>query len=407
MNLSYRLLNDLALKYRNSFYLFHENAFLHNYKLMIDNFRSIYRNTHIAYSYKTNYLPCIGKLVYGAGGFAEVTSAAEYEIAKKIEIPGSRIILNGPIHENTLLEQCITTGCMVNADGFSQLSQIKRICDQYPDVQFKIGLRLNIKNTEKFISRFGFSVRDGAATKAVKFINNLHNCQIAGLHTHYWLPGRKPVSFAERLTEMASFAKEHQIISNLEYLNIGGSMYGPMTSFLKNQFSDPIPTFEEYTQIIGKAMKFHFPDEKTTLFVEPGISLVGNTLDFICQVVDLKSIGKTHFAVVSGSVHNVKPSLHPFNLQVQTFAKTPDLRKTKNYQIAGYTCLEYDILRKNLRTSLGIGDFLCFRNVGGYTITMKPPFIKGAPAIVKVSDNDLELVRRTESFDDWFGTFVV
>jgi diaminopimelate decarboxylase len=52
------------------------------------------------------------------------------------------------------------------------------------------------------------------------------------------------------------------------------------------------------------------------------------------------------------------------------------------------------------------GDFVVFENVGAYTVVMKPPFIRPAPAILVCDGGDsFAVARRAERFDDLFGAF--
>ena len=66
--LSYELLDEAAKKFGESFYLLDREQIRRNYERMLYAFRNIYQNTAIAYSYKTNYIPKICKLINGLGG---------------------------------------------------------------------------------------------------------------------------------------------------------------------------------------------------------------------------------------------------------------------------------------------------------------------------------------------------
>ena len=66
----------------STYYVFKEKDFIDNYKSFFDTFRKYYSNYQIAYSYKTNYTPYICKLVKELGGYAEVVSKMEYDLAK-------------------------------------------------------------------------------------------------------------------------------------------------------------------------------------------------------------------------------------------------------------------------------------------------------------------------------------
>src|SRR5215470_8640226 len=59
-------------------------------------FRVLYPGTEIAYSYKTNYLTGVRAALHEEGAWAEVVSGLEYEMARRLGVPGQRIDCNGP-----------------------------------------------------------------------------------------------------------------------------------------------------------------------------------------------------------------------------------------------------------------------------------------------------------------------
>ena len=64
----------LANEYGNAFYLLDTEAFRENYQELSAEFKKRYSKFNIAYSYKTNYIPDLVKIVNEFGGFAEVVS---------------------------------------------------------------------------------------------------------------------------------------------------------------------------------------------------------------------------------------------------------------------------------------------------------------------------------------------
>ena len=54
-----RLVDRITGEFGSPVYVFHEEAFAANYRALLEAFRAIYPKYNIAYSYKTNYTPCI------------------------------------------------------------------------------------------------------------------------------------------------------------------------------------------------------------------------------------------------------------------------------------------------------------------------------------------------------------
>jgi len=77
-----------------------------------------------------------------------------------------------------------------------------------------------------------------------------------------------------------------------------------------------------------------------------------------------------------------------------------------NIYYSGYTCIESDYLYKKYSGEIAIDDFVIFREVGSYSIVMKPPFIKPNVGIVEiVDDNSYKVIKEKETFDDIFHTY--
>ena len=81
--------------------------------------------------------------------------------------------------------------------------------------------------------------------------------------------------------------------------------------------------------------------------------------------------------------------------------------KPKTYTVSGYTCLEDDILYRDLKTNLYAGDVLCFGNAGAYTNVLKPPFIQvGCKIVMKTETGKLQLIKRTETVEDILTSYL-
>ena len=72
----------------------------------------------------------------------------------------------------------------------------------------------------------------------------------------------------------------------------------------------------------------------------------------------------------------------------------------------GYTCLEQDVMRKNVNCRISVGDYVVVGNVGGYSNVLKPPFIWPNCAMVAINGDKVELMKKRESYDDVLGTYL-
>lgn len=84
IELNYAEINCIAKQYGSPFYIFDQVRFQENINNFSTAMRSCYEPFLLGYSYKTNYLPRACQLVKRSGGYAEVVSRLEYDLAVKL-----------------------------------------------------------------------------------------------------------------------------------------------------------------------------------------------------------------------------------------------------------------------------------------------------------------------------------
>jgi diaminopimelate decarboxylase len=410
MTITWDVLESLSKKFGESFYLLDSQKFKRNYHEFLKAFRDIYPNTFIAYSYKTNYLPKLCKLINYHGGYAEVVSEMEYDLAIKVGVSPKKIIFNGPYKNERSVEKALIKGGVVNLDANYELDFITKIAKKYPDNVFSIGIRCNFDINNSQTSRFGFDVESDDLNKIFSTIKEFNNVDIKGLHCHF--PNRNIESFSSRVNQMLSLTKEY-FSSPPEFIDLGGGFFGKMSQMLKNQFDVEVPSYKEYADVIATKFNEFYHDVEISmrpkLILEPGSALVADTMKFAAKVINIKDIRSKKIATVSGSMYNINPTPNNKNLPINVYQNlnNSNLQKHENLDFGGYTCIESDYLYKGYCGPLNIGDYIVFDNVGSYSIVLKPPFIlPNFPVIdYNFTDNSFELVKDGERLEDIFKTF--
>lgn len=185
MKVTIEMLKEIGHSYGDSFYILDTNQFEMNYIELQEAFRDIYENTHIAYSYKTNYTPRLCKIVDQLGGFAEVVSDMEYNIAKKIGVEPKKIYFNGPYKDPFAIKELLLSGGTVNIDSDYDLNIIKEIALNNPSNELSVGIRCNFDIQDGVLSRFGFDVNSIEFEDALNLIRKIPNIKLEGLHSHF------------------------------------------------------------------------------------------------------------------------------------------------------------------------------------------------------------------------------
>ncbi|MGC4002360.1 MAG: hypothetical protein QM811_04120 [Pirellulales bacterium] len=393
------------------FYLFDQQRFINNYERFETAFVDRYNNTRIGYSYKTNYLPWICRIVRDHGGIAEVVSRLEYDLALRINQNPQDILFNGPLKESRDLELALDLGSSVNLDAEHELDVVARYSQCHPDRQFRVGLRININLSDtqgtSYVQdglvggRFGFSI-----VRIGEIVTRLAKAGVVvnALHGHSSSSTRSPWIF-EKITRTLCRAAAEHAPSTIDTINVGGGFFGNVPPEFEIA---TVPSFDDYaTTIVGTLLADAWAGKRRPrLILEPGTALVADTLSFVTRVVDLKTYGQRRLVVVDGNVMQTKPSGHSKRQPFRPIRANPKLSEhSEIVDVVGSTCMERDVLLEKVPLSVRVGDYLEIGHLGAYTIVMSPTFIHPAPAVLVCDGKDFIAARTKQTFEQAFANY--
>lgn len=396
-------LKQLTASYGDTFYILDSEQFRTNFSELKKAFESIYDNFNIAYSYKTNYTPKLCKIVNELGGYAEVVSDMEMEIALRIGVEPKKIIWNGPYKNYKKVEELLLAGGTVNLDSAYEIEKLSEICKRYPGRKLNIGIRVNYDVNDGVTSRFGFDVESDDFKKVLKFVNECDNLHLIGVQCHF--ATRRLDTWKPRAVKMLSLLDSLKITP--EHIDLGGGLFGKMDESLKLQFDSAIPTYGEYANEVAPLFAEHYKNckNKPLLLIEPGSALVGDCMHFACKVVNVKEVRGKSIATLLGSIYNINPTLNKKNPPIKVYSMGGMQKEYSDLDFGGFTCIESDYLYRHYNGKLAQGDMVVFGNVGSYSVVLKPPFILPNFPVIDITGKEVELIKRGEVFDDLFHTF--
>lgn len=397
-------LKELTGKFGNAFYLLDSRQFGNNYTELKKAFTDIYPEFNIAYSYKTNYTPALCKIVDVMGGYAEVVSDMEMEIALRIGVKPEKIIWNGPYKNYGKVEELLLLGGTVNLDSIYEEELLRQIAERHPDHKLNVGIRVNFDIDDGNVSRFGFDVDGGDFKRILNFVRNTQNLYLIGIQCHF--ATRRLDTWRPRAEGMLALLDRLNIVP--EHIDLGGGLFGKMDDSLKEQFDSYIPSYREYAEAVAPLFAEHFAnrEDKPTLLIEPGSALAGDCMKFVSKVVNIKDVRGKAIATLLGSIYNINPTLNKKNPPIRVIAMGEN--KQRDYEdldFGGFTCIESDYLYRHYKGKLAKGDFVVFGNVGSYSVVLKPPFILPNFPVIDISCGSAQVIKRGEVFDDLFHTF--
>lgn len=392
------IIEKIRKEYGDAFYFLDSKQFRENFKELKRAFSKYYPNFNIAYSYKTNYTPKLCKIVNELGGYAEVVSEMEMELARRVGVEYKNIIWNGPIKNPIILKKFLIDGGVANLDCIEELPLIKELVSE--GYKIRLGIRVNFDVNDGVISRFGFGVDSSEFKEIFEYLKNCEQIELVNLQCHF--AKRQIEYWSARVKGMIDLIDKLGYIP--KYIDIGGGLFGKMVDSLKAQFVSIIPNYEEYAEVIAKQFYDRFGNNGPELIIEPGSALVGDCMKFIGTIKAIKSVRGKLIASILGSQKNI--TMLGINPPIEIIAMGSEQKDYKDIDLVGFTCIEDDILYKNYNGRLALGDAVIISNCGSYSLVMKPPFILPNFPVLDISEGKIELIKKQETFDDIFHTFI-
>lgn len=401
MNINRDIIYNLRNEFGDAFYLLDSEQYRNNFIELRDAFRKIYPNFNIAYSYKTNYTPKFCKIVDELGGYAEVVSEMELELALRIGVRPDRIIWNGPIKNAQKLEDFLVAGGTDNIDSIEELEIVKNIAEKHRDKILNVGIRCNYDVNDDVVSRFGFDVDGDDFKRVLEFVIDTPNVHFINFQCHF--AKRQIEYWPARAKGMIELIERTGIIP--ERIDIGGGLFGKMEDSLKVQFKSEIPNYQAYAKAAASIFVEYFADKdkKPELLIEPGSAVVGDCMKFVGTVKTIKNVRGKWIATVLGSQKNI--SMSGINPPIEIISMGEDQKDYTNLDLVGFTCIEGDVLYSNYTGKLAHEDAVVISNCGSYSLVMKPPFILPNFPVLDICGEKTEVIKRGETFDDLFHTF--
>lgn len=390
-------IKDEYLQLETPCYILSESKLINNYDDLVRAFTKRWNNFIVGYSFKTNSLPYVLTLLKDKGAYAEVVSEPEYRLALKVGYDAEKIIINGPYKGFKALEECLNNGAIVNLDSFHEIEWIKNNKPAEGKV-WKVGLRINFDlesycKSETIMGeepgRFGFNMENGSFENAIKELKNISYIKIVGLHGHHSTRTKSLNIFkviSEKLCQAGSL-----LDSDIEYIDIGGCIFGDKPG---------APTFDEYAEVITEVLEKEYDKQNVTLILEPGAALIASPFKYLCKVIDKKDVFDSRIVTTNGSCIHIDPQMHGIKFYQECYGSGEIFN---NRQIvSGFTCIEKDRMAiVSNECELKENDYVLFYNTGAYSMALSPLFIQYYPNIYLESDNEIKMIRKAWSVEDY------
>ena len=361
----------------------------------------------VSYASKAFLCKAIAKLVHEEGMGLDVATIGEAYIALQSGVPASDLTLHGNNKSMEELRYAVDNGIgKVVIDSFDEIDKIEHL---YATTKTPIKALVRVTPgveayTHKYVttgqvdSKFGFTVQNGQAGKAIERARSSGAIDLIGLHAHIGSQIFTSDSF-RKSTDILGKLAEH---FGLPELCVGGGLGVP---YLNDESSIPI---SEWGAIVHDISSSSSATLKITS--EPGRSIVASSAVTIYTVGTIKEIeGVRTYVAVDGGMHdNPRPALYGSDYETFLARSINEPRKQK-ITLVGKHCESGDVLVKegDIQDDLVVGDLLVTPVTGAYGHSMGSNYNKVLrPAVVFVQGGKSRLVLRREELSDLLNSDV-
>ena len=408
---------DLASRYGTPLHIVDEDSLVRTFTGFRGAFLRHYPNVEIGYSYKTNPVPRVLKVLHDAGATAEVISHLELWLALNLGVPGERIIFNGPAKTREALALAVSNRVkLINIDNIDEPKTIHELAKER-GIRQRVGVR--VVPSVGWAGQFGLNIRSGAAADAFRRIQAYDGLIPCGVHVHLGTGIKSVDIYATALREVLEFAKslESELGIRMEFLDFGGGFGVPTvksysvndTRLMANGFPptavdvDAHPRLDEFAATVANLVGRYYPQAGTgrpTIILEPGRAVTSSSQILLLRVLAVKARSRARDAVIADGGKNVALPTGYEHHQLLAAAKL-GAPATRTYDVFGPLCHLGDILFHSVDLPpIAPGDLLAIMDSGAYFIPNQMNFSNPRAAIVMVKDGRASVIRTRETFED-------
>jgi diaminopimelate decarboxylase len=393
----------LVATYGSPLILFSERLLRERMRELRDQMATRIPRFTIGWSYKTNYLGAICRVLHQEGAWAEVVSGLEMQMALRLGMPGNQILFNGPAKSEADLKMAFDTGAHLQMDHLDEVALAEKVAEQM-GVRPKVGIRVNMTElpTQSW-DRFGFNLENGSALEAARRIVRRGVLELNTLHIHVGTFVQDADAYRLAAKGIAMLAKTLREESGvrIETIDLGGGFASRNT--LLSQYlpgEQATPSFSQYVEKIAAGLDEAYGGEEwPRIVLETGRAIVDDSGILVSSVVGNKRLTDGRRAVIIDAGVNLLPTAWWYRHDI---FPAQDVHGTAEPTVfVGPLCMNIDVVRDRiLFPPLKAGDRVVVARIGAYNVTQWMQFITARPNVVLVgADGRHSVIRRAETVE--------
>ena len=402
---------ELAKKFGTPLYIMDEAHIRNICREYHSSFVEGLENTEVIYASKAFSTLAMCRIIAEEGLGLDVVSGGELYTALQASFPAERIYFHGNNKSREELAMAINAGVgRIVVDNFYEMSILNELAiDSKQQVNILLRVTPGIEaHTHEYIqtgqidSKFGFTLPNGSADRALDLALSYSSLAVKGIHAH----------IGSQIFELDSFRHEVQIMINymatihvrtgclLQELNLGGGFGIYYAS------GDDPARIADYAKTVQTALEDACRDQqfpRPKVIVEPGRSIVGTagiTLYTVGSIKEIPDVRK-YVAVDGGMTDNPRPALYQARYEA-VLANRANEEAVESVSVTGKCCESGDMLIWDIDLPKAIsGDLLAVSCTGAYNYSMSSNYNRlTRPGVVLVEGGHADVIVKRETHAD-------
>ncbi len=408
----------LAHRHGTPLHVVDESALRRNYRAFLGAVSATYPRARVFYSYKSNCVPGVLRVLHAEGCGAEVISPYELWLAGRLTVPPSQILYNGVNKSVDDLRSAVEIGVgLIHMDSVAEIRRLQLVVARRHQ-PLDIGLRVYPRVGWR--SHFGIEARRDRLVDLCRELRTAGLLNVKSLHVHIGSGMRSMSGYEAAIDVVCSLMRDLRDRAGVQIdaVDVGGGFGVPGVRNLTvaeiglyRLFAVPprapkagdCPSLEAFGRAIADALIrgcARYGVGQPELLLEPGRAISSSAQILLLTVRELKRRGRTTFAVVDGGMQHLA---FPLSYEYHTClvaSRASGEHPRRRYFVVGPLCSPEDVLYRNWALpELAEGDVLAVMDAGAYFTSFANNFSYPRPAILLVGDGRDRLIRRRETFD--------
>jgi len=419
---------DLVREFGTPLHVVHERRLQSNIRRFRAAFSGYEPGVQIFYSYKSNGIPGVLKLLHQRGeeggeeGLgAEVISPYELWLAMRMGVDPRRIVYNGLDKPPDSLRLALGAGVRINADSLEELKRLEAVAKEL-GVVCEIGIR--VCPQVGWNSQFGLGLANGQAEQAIDYISRSSYLTCTGLMCHVTTRATEAKPHIRACLELVRFAAKvcRRYGLKIKTLDLGGGFGVPTVKGLSHWESlcyrllnhppkppkagecQPIESLaEQILSALGRECE-RLKIDPPILCLEPGRIITSDAQLLLLTVAGVKPRDKRClFAITDGGRFTTNyPLDHEYHAAF--VANRLNDPPGQEYFVVGRLCSPGDWVFRSIRLPrLQAGDILAIMDSGAYFTQFSTNFSFPRAAVVAVRDGVARVLRQRETYEYMIG----